>query len=198
MTAPDPADLLTLHAVRLRGFAEADALAARFDLDPHDTHERLRDHEALGHVSHAAFAGLAGWSLTERGRRHGEQLLAVERTRTPGADQAVRAAHTAFLPLNSRLRTAVTDWQLHRRPGAEVLDELAALSGALEPVGRRLAEALPRFRGYATRFSAALDSARAGEPGWVDGTGFDSCHTVWFELHEDLIATLGLTRDGTA
>ncbi|WP_245966848.1 hypothetical protein [Sphaerisporangium album] len=34
-----------------------------------------------------------------------------------------------------------------------------------------------------TRFTAALAGARV-----------DSCHRVWFELHEDLIATLGLDR----
>lgn len=198
MTAAGTADLLTLHAVRLRGFAEADVLAQRFDLDPRDTHERLQDHEALGHVRHAAFAGLAGWSLTERGRRHGEQLLAAERTGTPGADGAVRAAHTAFLPLNARLRSAVTAWQLLPGRDAAVLVELDALAQDLVPLDHRLTDALPRFGGYATRFAAALRRARAGEHGWVDGTGHDSCHTVWFELHEDLIATLGLTRDGTA
>jgi hypothetical protein len=199
MTSPaDAADLLTLHAVRLRGFAEADVLARRFDRDPQDTHERLQDHESLGHVAHTEFAGLAGWSLTDRGRRHGEQLLAAERNGTPGADDAVRAAHAAFLPLNARLRSAVTDWQLRPGRAAAVLVELDALAQALVPLDRRLADALPRFGGYATRFAAALARARAGEPGWVDGTGLDSCHTVWFELHEDLIATLGLTRDGTA
>jgi hypothetical protein len=26
------------------------------------------------------------------------------------------------------------------------------------------------------------------------GTGVDSCHRVWFELHEDLVATLGIDR----
>jgi hypothetical protein len=192
------ADLLTLHAVRLRGFAQADVLARRFDLDPRDTDERLRDHEALGHVTHAAFAGLAGWSLTDRGRRHGERLLAAERTGTRGADEAVRAVHTGFLPLNSRLQTAVTDWQLRRAADDAVLDELADLAQALAPLDRCLTDALPRFGGYARRFAAALARARAGEPGWVDGTGLDSCHTVWFELHEDLIATLGLNRDGTA
>jgi hypothetical protein len=26
----------------------------------------------------------------------------------------------------------------------------------------------------------------------VDRTDVDSCHRVWFELHEDLVATLGI------
>jgi hypothetical protein len=28
----------------------------------------------------------------------------------------------------------------------------------------------------------------------VTGVGIDSCHTVWFELHEDLLATLNIER----
>jgi hypothetical protein len=33
-----------------------------------------------------------------------------------------------------------------------------------------------------------------GERRWVDAPRIDSCHTVWFELHEDLLASLGLER----
>jgi len=32
----------------------------------------------------------------------------------------------------------------------------------------------------------------------VDHTDVDSCHRVWFELHEDLIATLGIDRRSAA
>ena len=33
-----------------------------------------------------------------------------------------------------------------------------------------------------------------GRRQYVDGVGIDSCHVVWFELHEDLLATLGIDR----
>ena len=33
-----------------------------------------------------------------------------------------------------------------------------------------------------------------GERTWVDEPKIDSCHTVWFDLHEDLLATLGMER----
>ena len=33
-----------------------------------------------------------------------------------------------------------------------------------------------------------------GEPAWVTRPRVDSCHTVWMELHEDLLATLGIDR----
>jgi hypothetical protein len=35
---------------------------------------------------------------------------------------------------------------------------------------------------------------RAGDKEWFTGPLVDSYHTVWFELHEDLMATLGLER----
>jgi len=43
-----------------------------------------------------------------------------------------------------------------------------------------------------------MDPAAAGRltlpRRWVDAIGIDSCHTVWFQLHEDLLATLGIPR----
>jgi hypothetical protein len=34
----------------------------------------------------------------------------------------------------------------------------------------------------------------AAEPAWLVATDLDSFHRIWFELHEDLIATLGVQR----
>lgn len=48
--------------------------------------------------------------------------------------------------------------------------------------------------GNDTRFDVALHSALAGQNEWVDRTDIDSCHRVWFQLHEDLLATLGIDR----
>ena len=53
---------------------------------------------------------------------------------------------------------------------------------------------LARFDGYAQRYDAALTRAIRGQHHWVDGIAVDSCHLVWMQLHEDLIATLGLSR----
>ena len=57
-----------------------------------------------------------------------------------------------------------------------------------------LSLALPRFAGSSERYAAALDRAARGEHAWVAQPKIDSCHTVWMELHEDLLATLGLDR----
>lgn len=76
-----------------------------------------------------------------------------------------------------------------------VLDELDRLETALGSLITRLTHGLPRFAGYDDRLVAALRRARAGDTRWVSGTDVDSCHRLWFELHEDLIATLGIERE---
>jgi hypothetical protein len=205
VTPPD--GLLVLHAVRLKGMADNDTVARRFALDPVKTEEMLLDAEAYGWVTWAEFAGVGGWSLTERGRVENERLLARELDEVDRNRSFLQRVHHDFLPLNARLRTACTDWQVRPRPGAalakndhddaawdgRVLAELAVLAKELVPLVGELTAMLERFRGYDRRFADALRRAESGELAMVDGVG-DSCHTVWFELHEDLIATLGIRR----
>jgi hypothetical protein len=208
VTRASAGELLVLHAVRLLGFGDAAAVARRTALDPGATRELLLDQQALGLVAWSEFAGLGGWSLTDRGRAHGERLLAAELAAVPGGRDVVAATYSTFLPLNDRLQSACTGWQLRPRPGdplAEndhtdpawdglVVAELEDLARELVAVAHGLAAVLDRFAGYDRRFSVALDRVLAGDRAWVAGTDVDSCHSVWFELHEDLLATLGLTR----
>ncbi|WP_418277429.1 transcriptional regulator [Isoptericola jiangsuensis] len=207
MTRTSTTALLALHAVRISGFADTPVLAGRFGLDPTETSEVLKDAEAHGWVVRTGFAGIEGWSLTDAGRQENERQLAAQLDLTGRRDE-VRAVHREFLPLNARLRQACTHWQLRPAPGdrlatndhadpawdADVLAELAAVDRALAPLARRLGAVLERFTGYGTRFTTALHRAEAGGHGWVDGGDVDSCHRVWFELHEDLVATLGIQR----
>lgn len=207
MISDAQAELLVLHAVRILGFADHILVARRFGLDPAATEEMLGDAEALGWVTHAGFAGLEGWSLTEIGRAQNEHRLAAELASIDGADE-IREIYREFLPLNTRLQQVCTDWQLRPVAGDRlaindhtdtawddaILGELTRIDHALGSIVARLDKVLSRFRGYDTRFTAAVRRARAGEAGWIDRTDIDSCHRVWFELHEDLIATLGIDR----
>ncbi|MER6511772.1 transcriptional regulator [Nonomuraea sp. NPDC001636] len=207
MTRQSAPDLLALHAVRVTGFADTPVLARRYALGVAETEEELLDAEARGWVSRSEFAGTGGWSLTEAGRAEDERRLAAELDQA-GCGEEVRDVHREFLPLNALLLKACTDWQLrpdgrdrlaandHSDPAwdARILHELSVVGRALQPLADRLTGVLARFGGYDTRFAAALARARNGEGAWVDRTDVDSCHRVWFELHEDLISTLGLDR----
>jgi hypothetical protein len=207
MARPVPASLLVLHAVRLLGFTDSTATAERAGVGHQDTIEILRDAEQRGWVQHDAFAGLEGWSLTAEGRAENQRQLAHERA-SADPDDVIGSVYRDFLPLNARLVRACTEWQVkptredrlapndHTDPSWDdrILDELAALGIALAPLIARLTRVLPRFAGYDTRFDAALHRAQAGQNEWVDRTTNDSCHRVWFQLHEDLVATLGIDR----
>ncbi len=207
MTHASTPELLVLHAVRLQGVADDQQVARRFALDPAVTKELLLDYQAYGWITWSEFAGIGGWSLMVSGREENERRLAAELESTAGTD-TVREIYQAFLPLNERLQIACTHWQLkptdddpqafndHTDPtwDRRVIAELTALADQLGPLAKTLEATLGRFQGYRTRFAAALDRVQAGDSGWVDRTNVDSCHKVWFELHEDLIATLGLTR----
>lgn len=201
------ADDLTLHGARVLGFPTASRIADRYGLDAYVTGETLLDFEALGWVRQLSFGGTSGWTLTEAGRAENERRLAAELDGA-GARDTVTRAHQAFVPLNRELGAACTDWQI--RPGPadpmafndhtdwrwdeRVLRTLSSLDTSFGRLCDLLARELERFGGYADRYSAALARARAGQNAWVDGHDRDSCHIVWIQFHEDLLATLGIAR----
>ena len=53
---------------------------------------------------------------------------------------------------------------------------------------------LSRFDNYPSRFASALEKVLSGDLDWLTKPIMPSYHTVWFELHEDLLATLGINR----
>jgi hypothetical protein len=209
VTAPFASDpeLLVLHAVRILGMADENEIAARFHLDPAVANELLLDFQAVGWVSRVEFAGTGGWTLTTAGLMENQRRLADELA-TTDSRSIVEAGYRAFLPHNDRLLRAATDWQLrpsrsdplaandHSDPAWDqrVLDALAVLSEDLRGICSTLSSRLARFRGYDERFAAALNRVRQGDRGWVNRPKVDSCHTVWMQLHEDLLATLGRER----
>jgi hypothetical protein len=207
MTYASTPDLLVLHAVRVAGMTDDEAVARRTGVDQGKASELLEDDEAYGWVTRVEFAGTAGWTLTERGRDEDSRRLSEELDQA-GARGVVEQAHRAFESLNGRLVKACTDWQLrptdndrlaandHSDPewDARVRHELAALDDELTRLVGGLSGVLARFGGYDKRFSAALVRVRAGERQWVTGVGIASCHAVWMELHEDLLSTLGIPR----
>jgi hypothetical protein len=58
----------------------------------------------------------------------------------------------------------------------------------------QLSECLARFDGYADLYSSALGKAETRQRSWVDASDRDSCHMVWVQFYEDLLATLGIPR----
>jgi hypothetical protein len=124
---------------------------------------------------------------------------------TPGSEEETlaRSTYERFLVFNLEFLRICTDWQL--KPGnqpndhsdaaydfkiLERLDRLDERTGALlEALGR----AIPRFAGYRARLTDALD--RIGDDrAWLASPRCDSYHTVWMQLHEDLLSAVGVNR----
>lgn len=113
--------------------------------------------------------------------------------------------YEAFRPLNREVLQLCTDWQL--RPGGapndhrdaaydwSVIDRLEALDERAGPLLRRLAGVEARFAPYRDRLRAARRRLSEGEHEWLTSPRVDSYHTVWMELHEELLSALGLTRN---
>ncbi|WP_113705160.1 transcriptional regulator [Nonomuraea lactucae] len=204
LSAPED---LALHGVRVLGFPTASRIAARYGLQVDTVQEALLDFEARGWVRQSSFAGSSGWSLTDTGRVENERRLADELDRTATRD-TVTSVHAAFVPLNRRFGTACTDWQIRPmrfdpmafndhtdwRWDERVLRTLANVGRSFTELCSQLAECLARFDGYADRYSSALRKVDMGQRAWVDGHDRDSCHILWIQFHEDLLATLGIPR----
>jgi len=205
MPAPSEPRTLVLHALRLTGFADAVRVSELLELDPAAVAEHLEALQADGLVRHRE-RPVPGFALTPTGRRALGDLLAEELD-AAGARPLVTASYQSFLPLNRRFLDVCTRWQLREVDGrsvvndhqdaahdAAVLAELAAIDGSIQPICRRLADALDRFRTYGPRLANALARVQGGDLDWFTKPTIASYHTVWFELHEDLLATLGLER----
>ncbi|MEV4675867.1 MULTISPECIES: transcriptional regulator [Actinomadura] len=199
------AESAMLHVLRCIGHAELPRVADAAGLPDLDAESHLIDLAAAGLVTRTSGA----WGLTEAGRDEDARRTARELD-AGGARGALTAAYEKFMALNPELLDLCSAWQLRTVDGvaapndhsdssydARVLDRFADLDRRAEAVIADLAAALPRFGRYRARLSAALDRARAGALEHL-ADSMTSYHTVWFQLHEDLLATLGIPRAWTA
>jgi hypothetical protein len=117
-------------------------------------------------------------------------------------------AYEHFESVNGDLLDLFTRWQTVTRAGATVpndhtdpeydaklVDELGDIHERAERTLSDFTEAVPRFSIYRDRLAAAYDKVLGGEQDYVSGVRLDSYHTVWFEMHEDLLRLLGRERD---
>jgi len=151
-------------------------------------------------------AGLAkrvpkGLRLTEAGHEHHAQWARV----APGeVEVAVERAYQRFLTLNLELIRVCNDWQV--RPGGapndhtdptydwSVVDRLVTIDDRVGPILRTATQHVMRFGGYRPRLRHARQRVNDGDYEWLTSPRIDSYHTVWMQLHEDLLLALGRDR----
>jgi pyruvate,orthophosphate dikinase len=131
----------------------------------------------------------------------------LEQERSAWGHERATAALDAFLALDHRTKDTVTAWQL-RDPDAQilndhsdpdydrgVLDRLALLHEEAVAWLSPLEASCERLGTYRARLGRALEQALAGDQRFVASPRVDSYHSIWFELHEDLIQLAGRTRE---
>jgi hypothetical protein len=124
------------------------------------------------------------------------------------AGDGATEAYERFERINRDLLRLFTEWQMmpvgsetvpndHSDPEYDdrVVDRLGALHERAERPLRELSALEPRLGEYVRRLDAAYDRVLAGAHEFVSGVQVDSYHTVWFELHEDLLRMLGRERE---
>jgi len=125
------------------------------------------------------------------------------------ANPDATATYERFERVNRELLKLFTDWQMMPSAGGErvpndhshpdydngVIDRLGAQHERAEKILDQFAQLEPRLSVYKRRLDEAYDKVLAGEHDYVSGARIDSYHTVWFELHEDLLRMLGRERE---
>jgi hypothetical protein len=183
---PQPATFRLLHDVRLRGVVEIEETEVVTVLIGEglvvQSARGIRI-TAVGRETHAAWARLPA----------GDEV-----------EQIARRAYERFLPLNRELLRVCNDWQV--RPGGvpndhrdarydwSVIDRLHTLDERIAPVVSRLGRAVDRFADYRPRLRVALARVDEGETEWLTSPRIDSYHTVWMQMHEDLLLAIGGDR----
>jgi hypothetical protein len=196
-------DFLALHGLAVRKAGPPSAVADILGEDPEQVASALQSAVEAGRAVEAREI----FMVTPVGRdwlveRYEEAFAAFR------ADGAATEGYARFERINRELLRLFTEWQMvpvgketmpndHSDPEYDdrIIDRLGALHERAERPLQELSALEPRLGEYMRRLDAAYDKTLAGEHDFVSGAKVDSYHTVWFELHEDLLRMLGRERE---
>jgi pyruvate,orthophosphate dikinase len=202
VTQQAPAGDAIVRALFIKGFGTAPLLAPALLA----TEEQLTP--ALAAVQAAGLIEPKGvmYRLTDAGKAKGEEFMASDRA--AWGDAAANAALDGFLVLDHRMKEVVTSWQMRDVDGAQVINDhtdasydagvLAAFAALHTDAAAWLGpctQGLSRLGDYAARLDTAAGLVAAGDHTYIASPRVDSYHSIWFELHEDLIRLAGRTRE---
>ena len=192
-----------MHGVAIRKHGSAHDIAAICGLPEARVNEVLATAAAGGRVVESEGRYLLSPA--------GQLILASDYSRFCGplrANAGFHSAYERFERINVDLKQLITDWQTLELGGKRVpndhadaaydrriIDRLGDLHERFEPILRTLVAGASRLRVYQDKLMAALESAEAGDVAAVSDARTDSYHTVWFELHEDLLRLMGRQRE---
>ncbi|KQZ75686.1 PEP-utilizing enzyme [Nocardioides sp. Root151] len=185
-------EFAVLHALKVCGFADADRVADRTELDAERIATVLAGTDEAGHTKSRS-GRISGHMLTPAGKSRHVLLRGDSVEADALAD--VSAAYEDFLAPNRVFKQFTTDVQLNGLGGDALTGRLDAIHEDVVRVLARASESgLSWFATYERRFSEALERLRGGDSSALARPMSNSYHDVWMELHEDLLATLGRER----
>jgi pyruvate,orthophosphate dikinase len=188
-------ELAVLRAVRLRLVVRADQVAAAAGEEPEAAEARLGALAAAGSVTGTP----RGWRLTPEGQSRLDDLLRAEQATVDAA--GARSLHDDFLAHDRRLKELVTDHQVAgadpevcHAAAADVAERLSRFHADAAAIVGRAVSLAPRLAPYRPRLDRAAAAVAAGDTRYVAHPLVDSYHSVWFELHEELLHLARLSR----
>ena len=195
-------ELTFLQTMRLKGRVALDVLSFALDCDKGSVETLVKQAAESGLVASAD----KGLVLTPVGRARLIALVAAERESVKRA--LVEELYEEFDGYNLELKEIVTEWQMkspdslndHTDPAydAAIVADMADLHQRFVPWLERLASVAPRLSRYRIRLDSAMGAVQRGDHGFIAKPIVDSYHTVWFELHEELLGLLGRNRGSEA
>jgi pyruvate,orthophosphate dikinase len=199
-TGPTPEAIV--RALFVKGYATPPLLAGAVLA----TEEQLAPVVAATQAEGLVTEARGMFQLTDSGKARGSELMDADRAQW--GEQAANAALDAFIALDDRMKKTVTAWQMREVRGEQVInDHTNAAYDAKVLADFRflhrnatewitpLGEGLPRLSAYAVRLNDAADKVADGDHAYIASPRVDSYHSIWFELHEDLIHLAGRTRE---
>ena len=199
-------ELLVLHALGLKGFADATAVALITGLDPGVVESQLDTARRAGLVDRRE-ERVSGFALTLLGRARHRALLAADADASGAAD-AVMKLYGRFLSIDARFRQVRAEWQLRACRGQllpnlhqdaeydrSVVAVLHDIDERVQPICATLAGMAERMSPYGRRLSAALARVDGGDWDALARPLAGSYDEVWTDLHTDLeLTTTAATR----
>jgi pyruvate,orthophosphate dikinase len=174
--------------VGLGGRVEPAALARRAGTDESTAQGLLADAEQRQLVQ----SKREMYWLTVPGREELQRLLHEERTSFDSRQAA--ELYARFCAVNDVFKSFVTELQLSELAPASAIDRLREIDGSVSPIVTEAVQMAPRLSPFPIRFGEALNAVADGDGRYVSHPLVDSYHSIWFELHEELIHLAGLSR----
>lgn len=188
MRSIDP-ERATLQYLAMHGIGETAELERATETS--DVGSTLSSLQSDGYVEEEGF-----WYLTDAGEDRLDELC---RERFSADErQQLQEIFDDFEALDARFKALSEEWQQTedaKRRGA-ILEQLEHLHTALVGLFDELGDE-PRavYEQYLDRLASAANRISEGESEYFTGADVDSYHTIWFELHDDLLRTLGRDRE---